>query len=213
MRSYLFTAAALAGLFIILSIAELFRHPRRMAIFHISSTIFGMFYIGGLASHSLLLLNLPLMVPIRESFTSAVGLPVKLDTSLVALQFVLTWISDTAAFFFGIALGRHLLAKDISPKKTVEGAIFGFIFAVIASVVYMYVYAPYLSILDAIALGVLVGIFAPVGDLFESMLKRDVGLKNSSELIPGHGGVLDRMDSLLFVMPVIYYYLRLVVFV
>jgi CDP-diglyceride synthetase len=117
-------------------------------------------------------------------------------------------ISDTAQYYSGRLLGRHPLAPRLSPKKTVEGAIGGFVVAPIA----LYLAGPYfvpVAIPGAIALlGVVLVAAGIAGDLFESMLKRAAEMKDSSALIPGHGGVLDRIDALLFAAPVFYLYLR-----
>ena len=107
----------------------------------------------------------------------------------------------------GRAWGRHRLAPGVSPGKSVEGAIAGLVAATLAAVVARAWFAPYLSLAAALLLGVLVGVFAQLGDLVESLLKRDADAKESSSLIPGHGGVLDRFDSILFAAPLVYYVL------
>jgi phosphatidate cytidylyltransferase len=109
-------------------------------------------------------------------------------------------------------LGRNRPWTRISPRKSVEGSIGGFAAAILAGLVARAWFAPFLSARDALLLGAMVGLFAQVGDLVESLLKRDAGHGDSSELIPGHGGILDRFDSLLFGAPAVYYYLLLVVF-
>src|SRR5258706_16143788 len=108
--------------------------------------------------------------------------------------------------------GRNRPWASISPRKSVEGAIGAFGFAVVAAFIARAWFAHYLGIRDAAAVGLLVGVFAQVGDLVESLFKRDTEHGDSSDLIPGHGGVLDRFDSLLFAAPAIYYYLSVVVF-
>ncbi len=122
---------------------------------------------------------------------------------------VLVWISDTFAFFGGKLLGKHKLAERISPKKTWEGSIIGFIFTIIGGVVIGYYFHPELSLLHWLSVSVIVGVFAQIGDLFESNLKRSVKVKDSSNLIPGHGGALDRFDSILFAVPALYIFLYL----
>jgi len=117
-----------------------------------------------------------------------------------------TFGSDTAAFFVGRALGRHYLAPRISPKKTWEGVIGGVLGAIIISLlVAIFLNLP-LSYGQAIFLGLLVSIFGQLGDLVESLLKRNMGVKDSGQLMPGHGGVLDRIDSVVFAGIVVYYY-------
>jgi len=125
----------------------------------------------------------------------------------VASIFAILWISDSAAFFGGKLLGKHKLMERVSPNKTWEGAAFGFFFAVIAAVWARFFVLDYLSYPQAIVLGLLVGVFGQMGDLFESRLKRDAGVKDSSHLIPGHGGVLDRFDGLILISPLVYLYL------
>ncbi len=124
------------------------------------------------------------------------------------LPFALTWFCDTFAYGVGMTLGRHKLASVISPNKTVEGAIGGILGAMVAGFFSKIIFASYLGWTDAIALGVLVGIFGQVGDLLESAMKRDAGIKDTSRIIPGHGGALDRFDSFIFTVPLIYLYLR-----
>lgn len=117
-------------------------------------------------------------------------------------------ISDTAQYYAGRTLGRHSLAPRLSPKKTIEGAVGGFI----AAPIFLYYAGPYLVPVAAplviAPLGIALVAAGIAGDLFESMLKRAANMKDSSALIPGHGGVLDRIDALLFATPVFYGYLR-----
>ncbi len=126
--------------------------------------------------------------------------------------FAAIWVCDSAAYFAGRAFGRHKLFERVSPKKTVEGAVAGFIGAVAAFVVARAFFLPYLSPGEAVVCGFIVGILGQAGDLVESLFKRDAGVKDSSQMIPGHGGVLDRFDSLVFVSPVLYLYLDFIVF-
>jgi len=119
-----------------------------------------------------------------------------------------TFGSDTAAFFIGRALGRHHLVPSISPGKTWEGAIGGIFGAIMISLLFT-LPTPLglpLSYWQAILLGLLVSIFGQLGDLVESLLKRNMGVKDSGKLLPGHGGFLDRIDSIVFAGIVIYYY-------
>ncbi len=153
-------------------------------------TIGGILYIGWLLSHFVVLRGLDD------------------GRNWVFLALFTTFASDTAAFFIGRALGRHKLAPHISPGKTWEGAIGGILGAILVSLFFvlpMPLKLP-LSYLQAILLGSLVSIFGQLGDLIESLFKRNMGVKDSGRLIPGHGGVLDRMDSIVFVGVVVYYY-------
>jgi len=115
-----------------------------------------------------------------------------------------TFASDTAAFFVGRALGRHKLAPRVSPGKTWEGTIAGVFGAIIVSLLFTMLIP--ISYWQAIVLGILVSIFGQLGDLTESLLKRNMGVKDSGRLIPGHGGFLDRIDSVVFTGVVVYYY-------
>jgi phosphatidate cytidylyltransferase len=129
---------------------------------------------------------------------------------LVFYPFVLTWISDTAGFFVGRAFGREKLMPSVSPGKTRAGAVGALVFCMLASWAYAHwVLVPYanlgLRVGTALLLGTAVGASVQIGDLVESLLKREGGVKDSSHLIPGHGGVLDRIDGMLFALPVTYF--------
>ena len=131
-------------------------------------------------------------------------------SALVFYPFVLTWISDTAGFFVGRALGRAKLMPTVSPGKTRAGAVGALLFCMLASWAYAHwVLVPFANLGlrtgTALVLGALIGISVQIGDLVESLLKREGGVKDSSHLIPGHGGVLDRIDGMLFALPVTYF--------
>jgi phosphatidate cytidylyltransferase len=117
-------------------------------------------------------------------------------------------ISDTFQYYSGRLFGRHLLAPVVSPKKTIEGAVGGFAGAMISMAVIGHWWLPHMGLTARLALGVAVAAVGIVGDLFESLLKRSVGMKDASAIIPGHGGVLDRIDALLFAAPVYYVFVR-----
>jgi len=127
--------------------------------------------------------------------------------SYALLPFMLVWSCDTAAYAVGRAFGRTKLMPSVSPGKSLEGAIAGLLASIGGALLARLWFAHYLTALDAVVLGALVGVFGQLGDLVESLLKRDAELKDTSTLIPGHGGVLDRFDSLLFAAPIVYYYL------
>ncbi|MHB1345289.1 MAG: phosphatidate cytidylyltransferase [Thermoleophilia bacterium] len=118
--------------------------------------------------------------------------------TLTILAVGATWTNDSAAFFVGRIFGRHRMAPRISPKKTMEGAVGGLVGAVLFSLVVV-MYSEWLPVREAVILGVVIGVVGQWGDLFESVVKRDLKRKDSGRLLPGHGGVLDRFDSLLFV--------------
>jgi phosphatidate cytidylyltransferase len=121
------------------------------------------------------------------------------------------WICDSAAFAVGRKIGKHKIAARVSPNKSWEGGIAGLMAAILVWFA-VRAFAPPLyniSIVTCIAMGLIVGVFGQIGDFAESLIKRDAGVKDSSTLIPGHGGVLDRLDSILFVAPLTYLYLHL----
>jgi phosphatidate cytidylyltransferase len=130
----------------------------------------------------------------------------EMGRDLLVLLLVIVWIGDTAAMYVGSMIGRHRLAPRISPRKTVEGAVAGIVAASLAGMLGHFWWFHRLPLGHALAIGALVGLAGIGGDLAESVLKRAAGAKDSSALLPGHGGFLDRIDSLLFAGPVLYYY-------
>jgi len=167
-------------------------------------SLFGVIYIGFSFMHLILLREVSTMVVTQTHFAN-----MSLGTVYLWVAFLATWASDTFAYFVGSALGRHKLAPNISPHKSVEGFVGGVIGAVLAVLVFGHFTA--IPIVHRIATGMLVGLVSPIGDLAESALKRFCCVKDSGSLLPGHGGVLDRFDSILFSVPVIYYYVRLII--
>ena len=160
-------------------------------------TLAGILYIGWLLSHLVALRGLDDAQTVLDE-----------GRNWVFFALFITFASDTAAFFAGRALGRHHLAPHISPGKTREGAIAGVLGAMIVSLLFVLPTPLNLQLNwgQAILLGLLVSIFGQLGDLVESLFKRNMGVKDSGRLIPGHGGVLDRMDSIVFAGIVVYYY-------
>jgi phosphatidate cytidylyltransferase len=122
----------------------------------------------------------------------------------VLLLFAIIWIGDSAAFYVGRALGRHSLAAKVSPKKTIEGSAAGLIGSVVAGVIGAFFLGE--SWLQVAGISAATAIAGQVGDLAESVLKRSAGVKDSSSILPGHGGILDRLDSLFFAAPVFYWF-------
>lgn len=118
------------------------------------------------------------------------------------------WLCDSAAQLFGSRLGRHKLAPVVSPNKTVEGFIGGIIGALLAALIFHLFWIKEAAFIHLLAISILVAFFGQIGDLVESLWKRSINIKDSSNIIPGHGGVLDRFDSLLFASPVVYIYLK-----
>ncbi len=174
--------------FVLLSIVyELYRR-KGSAFLNIGVTMFGVVYVG---------IGMGTFLGLRELFDSG---------AIIILILISIWICDTAAYLGGKAIGKHKLYTSVSPNKTVEGAVFGLIFAIITAIACKYIFMGELALRDAAVIGLIVGIVGQVGDLAESMLKRDVGVKDSSAFFPGHGGFLDRFDSILFVSPAVYLY-------
>jgi len=181
---------------------ELRRPEARQRVEDMAVTCFGVLYVGWLSAHLVLLRELPW----RAGTSYAEG------ASFVLLAFFVTWSCDSGAYTIGRLFGRNRPWTHISPRKSVEGAIGGLVAACAAAFIARAWFAHYLAVRDAIVLGLLVGVFAQVGDLVESLLKRDTDHGDSSDLIPGHGGILDRFDSLYFAAPLVFYYLAIVVF-
>jgi phosphatidate cytidylyltransferase len=131
------------------------------------------------------------------------GFTVLMPRERILLLLVIIWVGDTAAYYGGRAMGRHLLAPKVSPKKTIEGAIAGLVGSVIAGVAgAIWLHVPVSGLIWISAATAIAG---QVGDLAESVLKRSAGVKDSSSIIPGHGGILDRLDSLFFAAPIFYW--------
>lgn len=131
-------------------------------------------------------------------------------TAFIFLFIAIIWCSDTGAYAVGKSLGKHKLIPAISPGKTVEGSIGGLLFGALGGVAIKYAFLPKFAVYHVIILGCLLGVVGQISDLGESLLKRDAGVKDSGNLIPGHGGIFDRCDSMIFTAPVFYYYLKAV---
>ena len=194
---YLDVVLALAVL--LLMVLELRHRSVEAAVAHIGATIFALLYVGWLGSHLVLLRELP-----RLS-----GMDYSLGADFVFLAGVYTWGCDTGAYVVGKAIGRRPLLARVSPNKSVEGAIGGLVFAGIGGWVAQATFAgDFLEPVTAIVLGVGVAAVGQFGDMVESLLKRDLEFKDTDTILPGHGGVLDRFDSLIFSVPVLYYALK-----
>ena len=185
------------AMLIILAAVIWTRGPQRRPLGAASLTVMGILYSGGLLSFGYALREHPYAVGDRAG------------TALVAFPLVLTWASDIGAFFVGRAVGGPKLIPSVSPGKTISGALGGLATTVLVSWLYVrFALRPValltMTIPATILFGALISVAAQVGDLAESLLKREANVKDSSHLIPGHGGLLDRLDSLLFVLPVAY---------
>ena len=177
----------LAVAFIVCSILVL-RHGEMSTIFDLFSVHFiPVVYIGLLSAIILFL-----------------GLMPAIGNLLLVMTFLIVWAVDTAAYFGGRAFGRKKLAPGISPNKTWAGFYFGFLGALVAALVSKWLFLD-IGCAKLIVMALLACLFGQIGDLFESALKRYFGVKDSSAILPGHGGILDRFDSLLFAAPVVYF--------
>lgn len=127
-------------------------------------------------------------------------------TSWLFLIMVIVMAGDSTAYYVGSSLGKNRLYPAVSPKKSIEGALGGLLGSVIGAVIAKFTFFPELAISDCVAAALLLGVLGQLGDLFESLIKRSCGVKDSGSIIPGHGGVLDRLDSILFAAPAAYYY-------
>ena len=184
---------------VIICLVELFRN-NGSAIQNLSGTLFGVIYMGLFAAS---------LVGLREFYTPF-GEQYFKGGFLIISVFVSIWICDSAAYYGGTALGKHRLFLRVSPKKSWEGALFGFVFAVLTMIAAKFILLDFLDWNTIIVLGVIVGIIGQLGDLVESLFKRDAQVKDSSNIIPGHGGIFDRFDSILLTSPVIFLYLTYV---
>lgn len=128
---------------------------------------------------------------------------------LLLAIFIFIWVNDTGAYLVGSRWGKRRLAPSISPKKSVEGSIGGLLLVLLSAVILRLLLFPELSWLRILLIATVVAVFGTIGDLFESSLKRQAGVKDSGKLIPGHGGILDRIDSLLLAVPAVYLLLAL----
>jgi len=169
----------------------LFRHPRDKAFTNWAWTMAGILYIGWMFSY---------WVQLR-SLEGGMG--------LVFLAMFTTFASDTGAFFIGRTWGKHALAPVISSGKTWEGAIGGLIASIAAALIIGLIFKLPFSYWQTALVGFIISVFAQLGDLVESLLKRNTGVKDAGKLIPGHGGILDRVDSLIFTGVIVYYFVEL----
>ena len=176
-------------LFIIFSLLFLFRiRAVETAAQEVAFALLAFIYIPFLLMHLVLLRQTPFGV----------------QWLFVIMLIVMT--NDSAAYYTGTTFGKRRLYPLVSPKKSVEGAIGGLLGSLGGTMIAKFTFFPQLTFTDAIITALFIGMVGQIGDLFESLLKRSFGVKDSGRLIPGHGGVLDRMDSILFAAPVTYYY-------
>lgn len=181
--------AIVAGTTLLSATLELFRRPALSELLPaVGASILGVLYVA---------LPLALAVSLRDG---------QRGTWVITYVLLLVWAGDTAAYLAGRALGRHKLAPAISPGKTVEGTVASALVTVGIGFWLARTWFPFIAVVHAVALPLCINIFAQAGDLVESGLKRGAGVKDSSNFLPGHGGLLDRIDSLLFAFPAVWYY-------
>lgn len=180
--------------FIAVLLVELFRNKPN-PVMNISVTLLGLLYMLLLAT--LLVLRVNPWLP---------GVSLSAKGYLILWIFSIIWICDTGAYFVGSLIGRHPLYPRVSPKKSWEGSLGGFLFSIVAAIFIGAWFVPFLPVRERIFIGMIVGIFGQISDLIESLFKRDSGVKDSSQLLPGHGGILDRFDSPLLVSPIVCLY-------
>jgi phosphatidate cytidylyltransferase len=153
---------------------------------------------AGISASGLLLVAFPLTYAVRLDGWGEYG------PWLLLFALVITWAGDTGAYFAGRAFGQHLLAPHLSPKKTWEGSLAGLAASIVAGVLFQrWLHVPVVYLIEMAVLGNIAG---QIGDLLESAYKRSAGVKDSGSLLPGHGGVLDRIDALILAIPVVWYY-------
>jgi phosphatidate cytidylyltransferase len=201
-----FTTLDLTGLAFSAAVAltlayELFPRDRSTSLPSWAYTFTGAAYIGWLLSAFILLRQLD--IPLRPAPLAPLGIPP--GAAWLMLVLAITWIQDSTAYFVGRSLGRTKMAPILSPKKSWEGFAGGLAGSIFTAVLATYLLGLPIGAWSAVMIGIATGIAGPLGDLGESLIKRQVGVKDSGALIPGHGGILDRMDSLLFTAPVVYY--------
>jgi phosphatidate cytidylyltransferase len=188
-----YAAGWLGAALVLMILTMLIRYPSSNHD-DLALSFFGAFYCGFFFSYALALSDLGRAFP------------------ALLMVFVLTWASDVGGYLFGRLWGRHKLAPQLSPAKTWEGAWGGVVLTILTALAFKYLtQMAELGWIDIVGLGILASMAAQTGDLLESSIKRHFGVKDSGHIIPGHGGVLDRFDSFMLVLPVVYYYLIILV--
>lgn len=188
-----FTPAILTVMILGLFVIQLLKKDLKYSLVNSSITLTGVFYVVWMAMHC---------VYLRE--IKPYGL------HLVIVAVICTWCADAGAYFAGLKFGIYRKLHIVSPNKSRAGALGAVTASTLSMFLLKYIMKLYfINIYNALALGVLVGFFAVIGDLAESLIKRTLGHKDSGIFLPGHGGVLDRIDSLLFTVPLVYYYVKI----
>lgn len=193
--------------YMIYTIGEIYRknkHPFN----EVAHAFFSHIYIILPFSFMLMMTQKESLLPYFSAHTQLVEFP---RTFWMLPVFVFVWLNDTGAYLVGSMIGKHKLLERISPKKTIEGTIGGAVATMLGGLGCFYLFPGITSLIHWIILALLVSLFATWGDLFESFLKRTYGVKDSGNILPGHGGILDRIDSILMVAPIAYLYISLVI--
>lgn len=205
---YYYFTFCFTALVLVILILDLRKGDFSQTVTNIGATLFGVIYLGWLLSHAILLRNIDQYENIRAYAANHQGIS-DLGFFLVVFAVACTFLNDTGAYYTGKMIGKHKLAPKISPGKTIEGTVGGIVVCILTGLIVNYIFGNPLSSDWTIAFALLVGIAAILGDLVESSIKRGAGIKDSGDIVPGHGGVLDRFDSLIFVFPVSYYFIIL----
>lgn len=188
--------AILVFALVLMFLSHVFQNRIQNASSEIGATVLGMIYVSYFFSHIL-----------KWSFWPNGG-------QLILLLQVMVWSCDTFAYFVGISIGRKIFKRgftEISPKKSIEGSIGGILFTIVAAYFLLKYFSLFLAqtkeelLIFSLVLGIGVSIAAQIGDLVESLFKRECGIKDSGKILAGHGGILDRFDSMIFVLPIMYY--------
>jgi phosphatidate cytidylyltransferase len=186
-------AAAATVVVFLFTVGLVARRELAVSVQSIAFTLLGVFYVGWLLSYVLLL----------RLLTDG--------PSYVFYIFGVVWLGDAAALVSGTLMGRHKLAPTISPHKTIEGAVGGLLGSVFGAIVGGLWLPGQFTMMQCLAVGIMLAVFGQLGDLSESLLKRSTGIKDSGVLIPGHGGILDKIDGILFGAPALYYYVLYII--
>jgi len=180
----------LSGLIIVLFLFYLLFHTNPKEGLHdLSLSLLGIAYLALLCPYLALIRNL------------------SNGSTLFLLLLVIVWLTDTGAYFIGKKWGAHKLYEKISPGKTIEGAVGGLVFALVGAYLYASAFIDFINIPQILIIAFLVSCIGQVGDLCESMIKRSFRYKDSGKIIPGHGGILDRIDALIFAAPLLYWFI------
>jgi phosphatidate cytidylyltransferase len=206
-----FSIPGVITLFVIATLVIEMMRENRAPIKNLGSTFLGAIYVGWLFSYLVALRSLkgdPMLFPDAYFHLRGFPLPIPVGGWLVLYVAFTGWAADTGAYLVGIKIGKHKLAPHLSPGKSWEGFLAGLASALLMS--FLMGNAMGIPLKHTMVLGFAIGVASVVGDLAESSLKRDIGIKDFGSILPGHGGILDRFDGLLFAAPLFYYYVTLI---